>query len=95
MVDVELFSTYELSKVNHMKLENLIHHIFNPTQIDIELKERFVNPVVPHEWFLTPHFMAVYTSQRSKDETIACGIYDSSITRLVKRSAPPLLGELA
>ncbi|HVB48823.1 MAG TPA: GIY-YIG nuclease family protein [Burkholderiales bacterium] len=57
MADVELVATYKLSNLNRSKLENLIHRIFDPVRLDIEIVDRFGNPVVPREWFLVPPFV--------------------------------------
>ena len=54
MADVEIVATYELFNVNRIKLENLVHRVFEPARLDIEIKDRFGNPVVPREWFLVP-----------------------------------------
>jgi hypothetical protein len=54
MADVEVVATYELYNINRTKLEKLIHRIFEPARLDIEVKDRFGNPVVPREWFLVP-----------------------------------------
>ncbi len=54
MADVEVVATYQLYNINRSKLENLIHRVFAPARLDIEVKDRFGNPVVPHEWFLVP-----------------------------------------
>lgn len=40
MADVEIVATYELSNINPMKLENLIHRFFKPAQLSIEIKDR-------------------------------------------------------
>ena len=37
-----------------MKLENIIHRIFDPARLDIEVKDRFGHPMIPREWFLVP-----------------------------------------
>jgi hypothetical protein len=44
MADVEIVATYELSNINRIKLENLIHRFFEPAKLDIEIKDRFGNP---------------------------------------------------
>ena len=51
MADVEIVATYELYNINRTKLENLIHRIFDPARLDIEIKDRFGQPVIPREWF--------------------------------------------
>ena len=57
MADVEIVATYELYNINRTKLENLIHRVFDPARLDIEIKDRFGNPVIPREWFLVPLFV--------------------------------------
>ena len=52
MADVEVVASYELYNVNRIKLENLIHRVFDPAQLDIEIKDRFGNAVKPREWSL-------------------------------------------
>ena len=47
MADVEVVATYELFNINQTKLEGLIHRVFDPARLDIEIKDRFGNPVVP------------------------------------------------
>ena len=41
MADVEVVATYELYNINRTKLENLIHRVFDPARLDIEIKDRF------------------------------------------------------
>ena len=54
MADVEVVATYQLYNINRSKLENLVHRVFDPVRLQIEIKDRFGNPVVPHEWFMAP-----------------------------------------
>ena len=56
MADVEIVATYELYNINRTKLENLIHRIFDPARLDIEIKDRFGNPVVPARMVSCPAF---------------------------------------
>ncbi|MCA9420952.1 MAG: GIY-YIG nuclease family protein, partial [Nitrospira sp.] len=69
MADVEVVATYKLSNINRSKLEHLIHRIFDPARLDIEIKDRFGNPVVPREWFLVPIFVIDEVVERIKDGT--------------------------
>src|SRR4029077_12906151 len=57
MADVEIVATYKLSNISRVKLENLIHRIFDPGRLDVEIKDRFGNPIIPREWFLVPVFV--------------------------------------
>jgi hypothetical protein len=67
---------YELYNINRAKLENLIHRIFNAAQLDIEIKDRFGNPVIPREWFLVPRFVIDEAVDRIRDGTITDYTYD-------------------
>lgn len=54
LADVEIVGTFTLYNINRTKLENLLHRIFAPARLDIEIADRFGNPVRPREWFLVP-----------------------------------------
>lgn len=82
MADVEIVATYKLSNINRMKLENLIHRIFDPVRLNIEIKDRFGNPVVPREWFLVPLFVIDEAVSRIKDGTITEYQYDPGTASL-------------
>jgi hypothetical protein len=84
MADVEVVATYELYNINRIKLENLIHRVFDPAQLDIEIRDRFGNPVKPREWFLVPLFVVNEVVERIKDGTITGFVYDPAAARLVK-----------
>ncbi len=85
MAEVEVVATYTLYNINRVKLENLIHRIFAPAQLDIEIKDRFGNPIVPREWFLVPRFVVDDAVERIKDGTITDYIYDPAAARLVRQ----------
>lgn len=82
MADVEIVATYKLSNINRVKLENLIHRIFDPVKLDIEIKDRFGNPVVPREWYLVPLFVIDEAVSRIKDGTITDYQYDPGTASL-------------
>lgn len=84
LADVEVIATYELYNINRIKLENVIHRVFDPAQLDIEIKDRFGNPVKPREWFLVPLFVVDEAVARIKDGSITQYIYDPTAARLVK-----------
>ncbi|WP_306049515.1 GIY-YIG nuclease family protein [Oceaniradius stylonematis] len=95
MAGVEVVATYELFNINRTKLENLIHRIFAPARLDIEVMDRFGNPVVPREWFLVPLAAIDEAVEKIKDGTITGYAYDPSSARLVERSELPPSGDLA
>jgi hypothetical protein len=67
MADVEVVATYELYSISRTKLEKLIHRVFDPACLDIEIKDRFGNPVVPREWFLVPLFVIDEAVEKIRD----------------------------
>ncbi len=84
MADVEIIATYELYNINRTKIEGLIHRIFDPARLDIEIKDRFGNPVVPREWFLVPLFVIDEAVGRIKDGTITDYRYDPQTASLIR-----------
>ena len=92
LADVEIVATYKLFNISRTKLENLIHRIFGPARLDIEIKDRFGNPVIPREWFLVPLFVIDDAVEKIKDGTITGYVYDPKSAGLVKHSASPLPG---
>lgn len=85
LADVEVVATYDLYNINRTKLESIIHRIFDPVRMDIEIKDRFGNPVIPREWFLVPRFVVDDAVERIKDGTITQFTYDPQTARLVRR----------
>jgi hypothetical protein len=83
MADVEIIATYDLYNINRTKLENLIHRIFDVARLNVEIKDRFGNPVIPREWFLVPLFVINEAVDRIRDGTITNYIYDIKKAALV------------
>ncbi len=83
MAEVDIIATYILYNINRGKLENLIHRIFAPAQLDVEIKDRFGKAVVPREWFLVPLFVVDEAVERIKNGTIMEYIYDPKTASLV------------
>jgi hypothetical protein len=84
MADVEIVATYDLYNINRVKLENVIHRVLDPAKLDIEISDRFGNPIKPHEWFLVPLFIVNEAVERIKDGTITNVVYDPKSARLVE-----------
>lgn len=85
MANVEVVATYELYNINRTKLENLIHRIFEPARLEIEIMDRFGRPVTPREWFLVPMYAIKDAVERIKDGTITGYVYDPSQATLVAK----------
>ena len=86
MANVELIATYELYNINRTKLENLIHRIFEPARLEIEIMDRFGRPVVPREWFLIPLFVINDAVEKIRDGTITSYRYDPHVAELKRIS---------
>ncbi len=84
MADVEVVATYELFNVSRTRLEKLIHRIFGKARLDIEIKDRFGQPVIPREWFLAPLFVIDEAIGKIRDGTITGHIYDPEAAALRK-----------
>ncbi|MDR0250043.1 MAG: GIY-YIG nuclease family protein [Burkholderiales bacterium] len=84
LADVEVVATYKLVGINRVKLENLIHRIFAPAQLDLTIQDRFGRPVQPREWFLVPLHVIDEVVQRIRDKSITGLIYDPKTACLIK-----------
>jgi hypothetical protein len=82
MADVDIVSTYELYNINRTRLENIIHRVFGPARLDIEIKDRFGQPITPREWFLVPLFVIDEAIDKIKDGTITDYVYDPKTASL-------------
>ncbi len=82
MADVEIVTTYELYNINRVKLENLLHRVFERARLEIELKDRFGHPVTPREWFLVPLFAIDEAVERIRDGSIKGVSYDPETASL-------------
>jgi hypothetical protein len=47
----------KLYDINRTKLQKLIRRVFDPARLDVEIKDRFGQSIVPREWFLVPFFI--------------------------------------
>ena len=85
MADVEIVAEYGLYNIDRAKLEQVIHRIFAPARLNIEIKDRFGNPVMPREWFLVPLDAIDTAVNKIRDGTIADYEYDVKSATLVAR----------
>jgi hypothetical protein len=83
MAEVEIVATYELFNINRVKLENLIHRIFEPARLHIKIPDRLGKLITPREWYLVPHFVIDEAVERIRDGTITEYRYDVQAARLV------------
>jgi Meiotically up-regulated gene 113 len=83
MADVEIIATYELYNINRSKLENLIHRFFSPARLDLQISDRFGNPIKPREWFLVPLAVVNEAVERIQNGTTVGFRYDPSTASLI------------
>ena len=83
--EVEIVATYHLYNIDRAKLEKLIHRIFSPARLDIEIEDRFGNPVVPREWFLAPLDAINDAVEKIREGTITRYRYDAGSASLIER----------
>jgi hypothetical protein len=84
LADVEVVATYTLLDINRSKLENLLHRVLAPARLDLEITDRFGNPVKPREWFLAPLPVIDEVVRRIQDQSIVEFEYDSKSASLRK-----------
>ena len=84
LADVEIVATYKLGNINRSKLENLLHRFFGAARLDLEIADRFGNPVKPREWFLAPLPVIDEVVRRIRDLSIIDFEYDPQTASLRK-----------
>ena len=61
--------------------------MFETAKLDIEIKDRFGNPVVPQEWFLISLHVIDEVIEKVRDGSITDWVYDASKASLKRRVA--------
>jgi hypothetical protein len=82
LADVDVVATYQLFNISRLRLENLIHRVFGPARLEIEIMDRLGRPITPREWFLVPLFVIDEAVQRIKDRSITGYVYDPQVAAL-------------
>ena len=84
MADVEIIATYELYNINRVKLENLLHRFFDSARLNIQISDRFGNPIYPREWFLVPLFIIDEVVEKIINGTLSHYEYDVNAVKLLQ-----------
>lgn len=87
LADVEVVATYKLFNINRTRLENILHRVFAPAQLDLTIEDRFGHPVKPREWFLVPLPVIDLAVEKIRDGSIVDFQYDPSTASLMKAKA--------
>jgi hypothetical protein len=82
LAEVEVVATYKLFNINRVRLENIIHRVFAPAQLDLTIPDRFGKPVKPREWFLVPISAIDETVEKIMDGSITNYEYDPATASL-------------
>ncbi len=85
MAEVEIVAAYCLYNIDRARLEKLVHRIFAPARLDIEIEDRFGNPVEPREWFLVPLDAIDEAVEKIRQGTITRYQYDAGSASFVAR----------
>jgi len=85
LAKVEIVASYKLASINRTKLENLLHRIFAPAQLNLTIQDRFGHPVKPQEWFVVPLQVIDEAIQRIINGSITNAVYDPVVARLVDK----------
>jgi hypothetical protein len=81
---VEVVAQYKLYNINRTKLERLLHDLFAPARLDLEILDRFGRPVKPREWYLVPLQAIDDAVVHIRDGSIAGMTYDPKTAALVR-----------
>ena len=84
LADVEIVQTYKLFNINRKRLEALLQKLFSAAQLDLEIEDRFGNPVRPREWFLVPMAAIDEAVTRIEDGSIVNFRYDPTRGKLAE-----------
>ncbi len=84
LADVEIVAEYKIYNVSRTGLENLFHRFFAAARLDIEIKDRFGNPVKPREWYLAPLSVIDEVVGRIRDNSITEFAYNPATVSLEK-----------
>ncbi len=84
MADVEVIAEYDLYNINRSKLENLLHRFFSGARLEVQIDDRFGNPVKPREWFLVPLNVIDEVVGKIQERTITDYRYDPETAQLVR-----------
>lgn len=87
LADVDVVATYKLFNIQRSKVENVIHRVFSPARLDLEIQDRFGNPVRPREWFLVPLSVIDEAVERIRDGSIVKYQYDTGTAQLIAMKA--------
>ena len=78
----DLVASFELFNINRNKLETLLHKVFAPARLEIEIPDRFGKAYHPQEWFCVPLETIQDAVEKVKDGSIVNYKFSSSTGEL-------------
>ena len=66
-------------------MEKILHKVFGSAKLNIDIIDRFGNPVSPQEWFLVPVFIVDEVVDKIREGTIGLYAYDIESASLKQR----------
>ena len=69
--------------------EKIIHKVLGSAKLNIEIMDRFGNPVSPQEWFLVPVFIIDEVVDKIREGTIGDYVYDIENAKLMCSVSAP------
>lgn len=84
LANVDVVATYKLAGINRTKLENLLHRMLAPAQLELVINDRFGKPVKPREWFLLPLKVIDEAVERIRSGRVEGVVYDPEQAALVE-----------
>lgn len=86
LAEVKIVATYKLVGINRVKLENLLHQLFAPAQLDLTIQDRFGQPVKPREWYIVPLSVIEEAIRRIRDGSITQLVFDPKTASLIPQT---------
>lgn len=85
LADVEVVAEFTLYNMNLNATEKVLHKFFTDAQADIEINDRFGNPVKPKEWFFLPLGLIKQAIHHLQAGELANYQYDAKSIKLVQK----------
>ncbi len=82
LAPVKIVATWKLANIKRFGLEQILHRVLSPAQLQISALGRFGPAVEPQEWFVVPFSVINEVMTHIQDGSITGYVYDPSLGRL-------------
>lgn len=76
LAPVKIVATWRLANIKRFRLEQILHQVLGPAQLQLSALGRFGGAVEPREWFVVPFPVIDEVMRRIQDGTITGFVYD-------------------